>query len=104
MHRKQQFPPLAPIAACPDSASGDDDDVCAGDDEFFAGEETTVKPLDLLPEFLEQALQHCYLKLLEEYVDLYNGRLGRIRLDDYILPLRADYKPVHTKPYAVPRR
>lgn len=31
---------------------------------------------------------------------MYNGRLGRIRLDDYILPLRADYKPMHTKPYA----
>uniref|UniRef100_H3HA67 Reverse transcriptase domain-containing protein n=1 Tax=Phytophthora ramorum TaxID=164328 RepID=H3HA67_PHYRM len=72
-------------------------------DEMYAGEDCAVTPEELLPEHLEAALQHCYLKLLQEYVDLYNGRLGRIRLDDYILPLRVDYTPSHAKPYSVPR-
>ncbi|KAG6580183.1 Pol Polyprotein [Phytophthora cinnamomi] len=72
-------------------------------DELYAGDDCAVTPEDLLPEHLEAALQHCYLKLLQEYVDLYTGRLGRIRLDDYILPLRVDYTPSHAKPYSVPR-
>ncbi|KAJ8574476.1 hypothetical protein ON010_g4734 [Phytophthora cinnamomi] len=73
------------------------------DDDILIGVEAAVKPLDLLPTHLGQALQHCYLKLLEEYVDLYNGRLGKIRLNDYVFPMRADYKPMHAKPYSVPR-
>ncbi|KAJ8522207.1 hypothetical protein ON010_g17725 [Phytophthora cinnamomi] len=39
----------------------------------------------------------------DEYVDLYNGRLGRIHLGDYILPLRADYVPSHARPYSIAR-
>jgi hypothetical protein len=72
-------------------------------DELFAGDATDVKPVDLLPQHLEAALQHCYLKLLEEFYDLYNGRLGRIRLPDYVLPLTTDYEPSHAKPYSVAR-
>ncbi|GMF43140.1 unnamed protein product [Phytophthora fragariaefolia] len=72
-------------------------------DEAFAGDSTDVTPVDLLPQHLDATLSHCYLKLLEEYVDLYNGRLGRIRLDDNILPLRADYVPSHARPYSIAR-
>ncbi|GMF29533.1 unnamed protein product [Phytophthora lilii] len=72
-------------------------------DEPYAGEDTGVKPVDLLPDHLDAALKHCYLKLLEQYYLLYSGRVGRIRLDDYILPLSADYVPSHAKPYSVPR-
>ncbi|KAE9260413.1 hypothetical protein PR003_g34380, partial [Phytophthora rubi] len=72
-------------------------------DEALAGDSTDVTPVDLLPQHLDAALSHCYLKLLEEYVDLYNGRLGRNRLDDYILPLRADYVPSHARPYSIAR-
>ncbi|KAI9980422.1 hypothetical protein PInf_026368 [Phytophthora infestans] len=73
------------------------------DDELFAGDSTDVKPADLLPHNLEADLQHCYLKLLEAFFDLYSGRLGRIRLPDYVLPLTADYEPSHAKPYSVAR-
>ncbi|KAI9991778.1 hypothetical protein PInf_017139 [Phytophthora infestans] len=72
------------------------------DDEFVAEEASDDKPADRLPQHLDAALQHCYLKLLEEYFDLCSGRLGRIRLDDYILLLRADYAPAHARPYGVP--
>ncbi|POM75877.1 LOW QUALITY PROTEIN: DNA/RNA polymerase [Phytophthora palmivora] len=68
------------------------------DDELFSGEDTN--PADLLPQHLEAALQHCYLKLLEEYHDLYCGRLERIRLPDYVLPLTTDS---HAKPYSIAR-
>ncbi|OWZ10384.1 hypothetical protein PHMEG_00016773 [Phytophthora megakarya] len=78
------------------------DDSLGGDAKIQVGQVFAVKPLDLLPEHLDSALQHCYLKQLEEYAGLYNGRLGKIRLDDYILPLHADYKPSHVMPYAVP--
>ncbi|GMF59596.1 unnamed protein product [Phytophthora fragariaefolia] len=73
------------------------------DEEYFAGDMVAVTPMDLLPKHLEEALQHCYLKLLEEYADLYNERLGRIRLPNYILPLRADFVPTQSRPYSVPR-
>ncbi|KAE9340047.1 hypothetical protein PF008_g11280 [Phytophthora fragariae] len=73
------------------------------DDELFAGDSTDVKPADLLPQHLEAVLQHCYLKLLEGFYDLYSGRLGRIRLPDYVLPLTTDYEPSHAKPYSVAR-
>ncbi|GMF51089.1 unnamed protein product [Phytophthora fragariaefolia] len=72
-------------------------------DEMYAGDDCAVTPKDLLPEHLEAALQHCYLKLQQGYVDLYNWRLGRIYLDDYIRPLRVDYTPSHAKPYSVLR-
>ncbi|GMF59657.1 unnamed protein product [Phytophthora fragariaefolia] len=72
-------------------------------DEALAGDSTDVTPVDLLPQHLDVALSHCYLKLLEEYVDLYNGRLGRIHLDDYIFPLRPDYVPSHARPYSIAR-
>jgi hypothetical protein len=89
------------------SAAADEraeDEVTLDDrDELFAGEDCSATPEDLLPQHLEDALKQCYLKLLQEYVDLYSGRLGRIRLEDYILPLRADYTPSHAKPYSVPR-
>lgn len=73
------------------------------DHELLAGDATDVKPADLLPQHLDAALQHCYLKLLEEFYDLYNGRLGRIRLPDYVLPLTTDYVPSHAKPYSIAR-
>ncbi|KAE9008366.1 hypothetical protein PF010_g6119 [Phytophthora fragariae] len=73
------------------------------DDELFAGDATDVEPADLLPQHLEAALQHCYLKLLEEFYDLYSGRLGKIRLPDYVLPLTTDYEPSHANPYSVER-
>lgn len=79
------------------------DDSLGDNDEFQAGEEPEVLPADLVPQHLEKALQHCYLKLLEEFADLYNGRLGRICLEDYVFPLHSDYKAVHAKPYSVAR-
>ncbi|KAG6623058.1 Pol Polyprotein [Phytophthora cinnamomi] len=88
--------PAAQDNANDDATLDEDDELCAGDD-------CATTPEDLLPQHLEAALEHCYLKLLEEYVDLYSGRLGRIRLDDYLLPLRADYTPSHARPYSVPR-
>ncbi|KAE9047515.1 hypothetical protein PR002_g991 [Phytophthora rubi] len=72
-------------------------------DELFAGDVHDLKPADLLPVHLESAMQHCYLKVLEEFFDLYNGRLGGIRLPDYILPLTKDYVPSHAKPYSIAR-
>ncbi|GMF29928.1 unnamed protein product [Phytophthora lilii] len=36
-------------------------------DELYAGEDTGVKPVDLLPDHLDAAIKHCYLKLLEQY-------------------------------------
>ncbi|OWZ08675.1 Pol Polyprotein [Phytophthora megakarya] len=73
------------------------------DDELNAGEELEIQPADLVPKHLEAALKHSYLKLLEKHHTLYSGRLGRIRLDDYILPVSTDYVPSHAKPYSVPR-
>ncbi|OWZ13281.1 Pol Polyprotein [Phytophthora megakarya] len=73
------------------------------EDELNAGEESRVKPADLVPEHLKTALMHCYLILLEAHYALYSGRLGRIPLDDYISPQSVDYVPSHAKPYSVPR-
>ncbi|KAJ8576508.1 hypothetical protein ON010_g2704 [Phytophthora cinnamomi] len=70
--------------------------------EHFASEVGSASPLDLLPYHLDEALQHCYLKVLEQFADLYSGCLGRIRLNDYVLPLRADDTPEHARPYSVP--
>ncbi|GMF24309.1 unnamed protein product [Phytophthora fragariaefolia] len=72
-----------------------------GENELCVGKAKDVQPADLLPHYLETALQHCYLKVLEEYHDLYCGRLGRIRLPDYVLPIKPDYKPSHAKPYSI---
>ncbi|KAG6603064.1 Pol Polyprotein [Phytophthora cinnamomi] len=94
--RTTEHGPAAQDNANDDATLDEDDELCAGDD-------CATTPEDLLPQHLEAALEHCYLKLLEEYVDLYSGRLGRIRLDDYLLPLRADYTPSHARPYSVPR-
>ncbi|KAE9198591.1 hypothetical protein PF004_g19500 [Phytophthora fragariae] len=94
--RTTEHGPAAQDNANDEATLDEDDELCAGDD-------CATTPEDLLPQHLEAALEHCYLKLLEEYVDLYSGRLGRIRLDDYVLPLRADYTPSHARPYSVPR-
>lgn len=32
--------------------------------ELISGEESDVKPTDLLPQYLDESLVHCYLKLL----------------------------------------
>jgi hypothetical protein len=75
-------------------------------DREFADEtkelaDCAVKPTHLLPQQLEGALAQQYLALLEAHASLYDGHLGRMRFDDYVLPLSPDYKPVHAKPYPI---
>lgn len=56
-----------------------------------------------MPNHLTAELSMSYMKLLEKNRHLYEGHLGRMRFDDYILPLSSDYKPVHAKPYPILR-
>ncbi|POM79178.1 Pol protein [Phytophthora palmivora] len=62
-----------------------------------------VEPEQLLPDLLDTKLAQRYLDLLIEHRKLYDGHLGRMRFEDYLIPLSPDYKPVHAKIYAIPR-
>ncbi|OWZ02682.1 hypothetical protein PHMEG_00025714 [Phytophthora megakarya] len=56
-----------------------------------------------MPETVYGEVAAHYLKLLEDYAHLYDGHIGRMRFDDYVLPLSPDFKPEHVKSYAIPR-
>ncbi|OWY95435.1 Pol Polyprotein, partial [Phytophthora megakarya] len=71
-------------------------------DEYKETVDTAVRPTDLMPEAVSGEVAARYLKFLEDYAHLYDGHLGRMRFDDYVLPLSPDFKPVHAKPYAIP--
>ena len=60
-----------------------------------------VHPTDLVPNYLPAPLAARILKLLEEHHLLYDGRLGRMRFDDYVLPMSKDFRAVHASPYAL---
>uniref|UniRef100_A0AAV1UJK5 Peptidase A2 domain-containing protein n=1 Tax=Peronospora matthiolae TaxID=2874970 RepID=A0AAV1UJK5_9STRA len=64
---------------------------------------TAVRPEDLMPDRLSKPLVGKYLQLLRDNEHLYDGHLGRMRFEDYALPIVPEYKPVHAKPYPVPR-
>ena len=65
--------------------------------------DSAAEPKDLLPDQLSPEVSRLYLDLIAQYRHLYDGYLGRMRLDDYLLPLSPEYKPVHAKPYPIPR-
>jgi predicted aspartyl protease len=62
-----------------------------------------VQPKDLLPETNDEIAKESLLKLLTTYQDLYSGRLGKIKLPEYVLPVSKDYIPIHSKPYPIPK-
>ena len=55
-----------------------------------------------MPDTPPNSLVDEYLMLLRDNESLYDGHLGRMRFEDYILPISSDYKPVHAKPYPFP--
>ncbi|CAI5705503.1 unnamed protein product [Peronospora effusa] len=65
--------------------------------------ESAVQPEELMPDTLPNSLVDEYHQLLRDNESLYDGHLGRMRFEDYILPISPDYKPVNAKPYPVPR-
>uniref|UniRef100_A0AAV1T6Z9 Peptidase A2 domain-containing protein n=1 Tax=Peronospora matthiolae TaxID=2874970 RepID=A0AAV1T6Z9_9STRA len=65
--------------------------------------ESAVRPEELMPDTLPNSLVDEYHQLLRDNMSLYDGHLGRMRFEDYFLPISPDYKPVHAKPYPVPR-
>uniref|UniRef100_A0AAV1TBR0 Reverse transcriptase domain-containing protein n=1 Tax=Peronospora matthiolae TaxID=2874970 RepID=A0AAV1TBR0_9STRA len=77
------------------------------DYEFFEESkeiaESAVLPEELMPDTLPNSLVDEYHHLLRANKSLYDGHLGRMRFEDYILPISPDYKPVHAKPYPVLR-
>ena len=64
-------------------------------------EANSVKPSDLTPPWAENP--EAFIELLTRYQQLYDGRLGKMRFPDYILPIDLHYKPIHAKPYPIPR-
>lgn len=88
--------------------SATDEAVDAKKDHEFSDESKevangSIKPEQLLPDELNGQLSQRYLELLVQYRKLYDGHLGRMRFDDYEIPITPDYKPVHAKPYTVAR-
>ena len=72
-------------------------------DEYKEVVDDGVHPTDLVPDHLPAPLAARVLKLLEEHQLLYDGYLGRMRFDDYALPLSNNFRVVHASPYALPR-
>ncbi|OWZ03089.1 Pol Polyprotein [Phytophthora megakarya] len=64
---------------------------------------SSVKPEDLLPDSLHGEMAANYLALLIKHQTLYDGHLGRMRFNDYEIPLSPEFKPVHAKPYPIAR-
>ncbi|KAJ0408806.1 hypothetical protein P43SY_000702 [Pythium insidiosum] len=72
-------------------------------EELKEAEINAVSPLELLPADVADATAAKFLPILTQYQQLYSGRLGRMRFDDYVLPLSPDFKPIHAKPYPIPK-
>lgn len=64
---------------------------------------SAVEPEQLLPEHLEGKLAKDYLVLLIAHQMLYDEHLGRMRFDDYKIPISPDVKLDHDKPHLVAR-
>ncbi|OWZ09542.1 hypothetical protein PHMEG_00017742 [Phytophthora megakarya] len=58
---------------------------------------SSVKPEDLLPDHLHGEMAANYSALLIKHQTLYDGHLGRMRFNDYEIPLSPKFKPVHAK-------
>uniref|UniRef100_A0AAV1TJE3 Peptidase A2 domain-containing protein n=1 Tax=Peronospora matthiolae TaxID=2874970 RepID=A0AAV1TJE3_9STRA len=65
---------------------------------------TAVRPEDLMPDRLSKPLVGKYLQLLRDNEHLYDGHLGRMRFEDYALPIVPEYKPVHAKTLSSPKK
>ena len=72
-------------------------------DESKEVDSTAVRPEDLMPDRLSKPLVGKYIKLLRDNDQLFDGYLGRMRFEDYALPIVPEYKPIHAKPYPVPK-
>ena len=72
-------------------------------DESKEVDNTAVRPEDFMSDRLSKPLVGKYLKLLRDNEQLYDGHLGRMRFEDYALPIVPEYKPIHAKPYPVPK-
>lgn len=57
----------------------------------------------LFPDMLQIWVKKSYLEVLAWYATLYNGHLGRLPIDDYVLPIQPDYNPVHARLYSIAR-
>lgn len=72
-------------------------------DEYKEVVDYGFHPSDLNTDHLPAPLAAWILKLLEEHQLLYDGHLGRMRFDDYVLPLSPDIRAVPSNPYELPR-
>jgi predicted aspartyl protease len=68
-----------------------------------AEQESSISPEQLLPQLDGKEAQEALLQLLTEFQHLYSGRLGKIKLPDYVLPVADNYVPEHAKPYPIPK-
>ena len=55
--------------------------------------ESAVRPEELMPDTLPNSLVDEYHQLLRDNESLYDGHLGSMRFEDYILPILPDYRP-----------
>ena len=80
-------------------------DVIDSTDELKEVVATGVEPTDLISDgHVIPDMSDKFIALLTEYKDLYDGILRKLSLPDYVLPVSADFKPVHPRPFPLAKR
>ena len=72
-------------------------------DEINEVKNNEVQPDDIMPDRIAKPFVGKYFKPLRYKEQLYDGHLGRMKYEDYVLPIVPEYKPIHAKPYPVPK-